>query len=237
MPTRTFVRRAVGFVIAVLFLGHVAPGLAQPQPPGNSDAADFSDPVHLTLEIGKHWVQTELDRDADKQVFHRYAAEGGLRDVFVLTCEKARNLIQIEVVPPKQMLPALERRVGNAEVEGRVQFVRQQSTTSAPGVIDQIAAFVTLRQGIVSLFLELLDDPEFHIFFFDKRFGYGFQQTVGAINRIRNETQSPDFARLRGKADLFTWQDVQLRCLRTLGSIQPLPGRVQAAADRRNPPQ
>jgi hypothetical protein len=175
-------------------------------PPGFTAFAFLHPDWHLGFKKG--------DKSAEKLIFRRFAYEGKLRNIFVLSCPKDdRTRITVEIIPPTALEETL-RKNATAKLQSSMVTVESEGGTklNLSGEFDKIAAFVDFQS-----------DDDFHKFLrlAGEFNGYSYISVPGAKLKFglsigENlpelfKAQSPNYFE-RDDVEQLSWQDVFIRC-------------------------
>ena len=156
-----------------------------------------------------------LDRsDRERLIFRRFAYEGNLRNIFVLSCPKnSAKPVSVEIIPPSALKEAL-RKTARAKLQRAAIAIESEGgdKLTSEGEFDKISAFLDFRsEDDFHKFLELtgfsnqlsyVSIPQANI-----KFGLSSDDSLEKIFKTRfGEFFNTD------DVEQLSWQDVFVRC-------------------------
>jgi hypothetical protein len=168
----------------------------------------------LYLHPDWHLGFKKADNSDERLIFRRFAYEGTLRNIFVLSCPKNTTTpVSVEIIPPTALEQIL-RQNAMAKLQRSAIVIESEGGTklNSQGEFDKIAAFLDFRsENDFHTFLRLAGSANQYTYISvpggKLKFGLSFGENLPEVFK----TQFPHLFE-RDDVEQLSWQDVFIRC-------------------------
>lgn len=167
--------------------------------------------LHPSWHVG---ISVRDRTDRERMIFRRFAYEGNLRNVFVLSCPKTNTKpVSVEIIPPSALKEDL-RKSARAKLQPPEIALDSEggARLTAQGEFDKISAFLDFRsEDEFYKFLELTGVnnqlSQVSILQAKIKFGLSIDENLHALFKTQ-------FAEFFDRSDIeqLSWQDVFVKC-------------------------
>jgi hypothetical protein len=132
------------------------------------------------------WRIDDVDKlRSDKRVYRRFAQEGDIaRSIFVLTCPKADQKFELEIIPPSSELERLRILSQGREVDMSVALTSRDRYFVTAGRAERIEGWINFEERDLQQILELASQEDVRISLFEAGLEYRLISDMATFEKI-----------------------------------------------------